>query len=66
MASPHKPAKPIMPPPKRSSAPQIDPRKNPFQPNLPKGRYVINPTPPGPKSKTIWDFPYNPFKKTPK
>jgi hypothetical protein len=51
-------------PPKFSSAPQIDPRKNPFQPNLPKGRYMINPTPPGPKSKTIWDFPFNPFKKT--
>jgi hypothetical protein len=51
-------------PPKFSSSPQIDPRKNPLQPNLPKGRYVLNPTPPGPKSKTIWDFPYNPLKKT--
>jgi hypothetical protein len=51
-------------PPKFSSAPQIDPTKNPFQPNNPQGRYIINPTPPAPGSKTIWDFPYNPLKKT--
>jgi hypothetical protein len=50
-------------PPKFASAPIINPNKNPFQPNVPKSRYVINPTPPGPGSKSNWNFPYNPFAK---
>jgi hypothetical protein len=50
---------------KVAQAPQVNPKKNPFQPNTPKSKYVINPTPPSAKSKSIWDFPYNPFKKTP-
>jgi hypothetical protein len=62
---------PLLQPPKTSlyqrniaSAPQVDPRKNPFQPNPPKSKYAINPTPPGPQSKSIWNFPFNPFRKT--
>ncbi len=51
-------------PPKFASAPQVDPRKNPYQPNNPKGRYIINPTPPTAKSKSNWNFLYNPFKKS--
>jgi hypothetical protein len=55
-------------PPRVASAPQVNSSKNPFQPNLPKNRkYVINPTAPAPGSKTLWNFPFNPFaKRTPK
>jgi hypothetical protein len=49
-------------PPKLASAPMVSPNSNPFQPNPPKSQYIINPTPPGPKSKTIWNY-LNPFSK---
>ncbi len=59
----HKPTQPSWPP-KFAATPMIAANKNPFQPNLPTSRYIIPPTPPGPKSKSIWDFPFNPFKKS--
>ncbi len=47
-----------------ASVPMINPNKNPYQPNLPnRRRPVISPTPP---SKSLWNFPFNPFaKRTP-
>jgi hypothetical protein len=54
---------------KVASAPQVNPKQNRFQPNNPKSKYVINPTPPSASSKTLWNFPLNltnPFNKTPK
>ncbi len=50
-------------PPKLASTPILTPDKNPFQPKQPQGKFLINPTPPKPGSKTIFNSPYNPAAK---
>jgi hypothetical protein len=44
-------------------APMIDPHKNPIQSVPANSKYLINPAPPKPGSKTLWSYAFNPLAK---